>query len=224
MSEISVFCDESGGENGHSKYCLITLVFHDQKDSIDDLVVDYERAIKSKGMELVPFHTSPCMNGHDQFENMEIEVRKKHLMHFFVFQRTLPYRYKTFVYRRKEVADPGKFTARFRRDLVVFLTDNLELFQGFDNVKIYYDGGQDMVSKALRAAIDFVLSKNAVIYRNADARDYYMSQVADFICTLELTTVKFEMHELTSTDEKFFGLSSAAFKKLYLRHVRKKQL
>ena len=222
--QISIFCDESGGENGHSKYCLITLVFHDQANSVDKLIADYERAMREKGLDLVPFHTSPCMNGHDEFKNMGIEVRKKRLMHFFIFQRALPYRYKTFAYKRKEVTQPAKFTARLRRDLVVFLADNLEYFQSFDQVKIFYDGGQDMVSKALRAAIDYELSKNAVIYRNVDPRDYYLSQVADFICTMELTAIKFERHELTPTDEKFFGLSSAAFKKLYLRHIRKKAL
>ena len=224
MREASIFCDESGGENGHSKYYLITLVFHDQDDPIDEKMSDYERALNAKGLSNVPFHASPCMNGHDDYRNMGIETRKKMLMHFFIFQRNLPYRYKTFAYRRKVVGDTAKLVARFKRDLVVFLADNLEYFQSFDHVKIYYDGGQDTVSKALRAAIDYVLSKNAVMYRSADPRDYCFSQVADFICTLELTAIKFDHHELTATDEKFFGLSEAAFKKLYLRHVRKKQL
>ncbi len=145
-------------------------------------------------------------------------------MHFFMFQRRLPYCYKTFAYKRKEVSDPSAFVARFRRDLVVFLADNLEFFQGFDKVKIYYDDGQGMVTRALHAAIDYELSKEAIVYRDADAKDYYLSQVADFICTMELTAIKFANRELTATDEKFFGLSESKFKKLYLRHIRKKLL
>ena len=224
MRELSIFCDESGGENGHSKYCLITLVLHDQTDEIGPLVGAYERALNEKGLPHVPFHASPCMNGHDAYAGMDIETRKQLLMHFFMFQRTLLYRYKTFAYVRKEVSDPNAFVARFRRDLVVFLADNLGYFQEFDKVKIYYDDGQGMVSRALHAAIDYELSKEAVVYRDADARDYSLSQVADLICTMELTAIKFESGELTATDEKFFGLSESKFKKLYLRHIRKKML
>lgn len=224
MSDISVFCDESGGENGHSEYCLVTLVFHDQEDDITDRVDGYRRALDSAGLLLIPFHASPCMYGKDGYKDLDISVRKGLIMKFFMFQRALPYRYKTFAYRRKEVADTSKFTARLKRDLAVFLTDNLEYFQSFDQVKIYYDGGQPMVTQALHAAIDYVLSKNAVLYREASAGTYCLQQVADLICTLELTDIKFEQHTITATDEKFFGLSRAAFKKLYLRHVRAKLL
>lgn len=224
MGEISIFCDESGGENGHSEYCLVTLVFHDQGEDIAERIADYESSLESKGLPHIPFHASPCMYGKDGYKDFDLSIRKKLLMSFFMFQRALPYRYKTFAYRRKEVADAAKFTARLKRDLAVFLTDNLEYFQGFDRVKIYYDGGQAMVTQALHAAIDYVLSRNAVLYRDASASDYHLQQVADFICTLELTDIKFEQHEITGTDEKFFGLSRSAFKKLYLRHVRAKRL
>lgn len=222
MSDISVFCDESGGENGHSEYCLVTLVFHDQEDDITERLDGYKRSLASAGLPFVPFHASPCMYGKDGYKDLDISVRKGMLMKFFMFQRALPYRYKTFAYRRKEVDDASKFTARLKRDLAVFLTDNLEYFQGFDRVKIYYDGGQSMVTQAIHAAIDYVLSKNAVLYRDASADAYCLQQVADLICTLELVDIKFEQHAITSTDEKFFGLSRSAFKKLYLRHVRAK--
>lgn len=224
MKEISVFCDESGGENGHSRYCLVTLVFHDQDDDIAELIESYREALDKNGLPYIPFHTSPCMNGHDAYEGMNIELRKKMLVQFFIFQRLLPYRYRTFVYRRSEVCTREKFAMRFRRDLAVFISDNLGFFQSFDRVKIYYDGGQDMVSQALHAAIDYMLSKNAVLYKYAASQRYCLSQVADFICTMELTAIKFENRELTPADEKFFGLSSSKFKKLYLRHIRKKRL
>lgn len=49
------------------------------------------------------------------------------------------------------------------------------------------------------------------------------SQVADFLCTVELTAVKYENHDETNTDLKVFG-NVTEFKKGYLRHLRKKQL
>lgn len=224
MSELSIFCDESGGEGGHSKYCLITLVFHDQSDAIERFIEGYESDLSQKTLANVPFHATPLMRGNEQYANMELSTRKSLWMHFFILQRMLPYRYCTFAYKRSEVQNTAQFTARLRKDLVVLLGDNLEYFQSFDKVKIYYDGGQSMVTKALHDAFDYELSKEAVLYRDAKPSDYRLYQVADFICALELVALKFQNNELTATDERFFGRSEAKFKKLYLRHVRNKRL
>ena len=114
------------------------------------------------------------------------------------------------------------FIARFKRDLVVFLTDNLEYFQSFDKVKIYYDNGQQMVTSALHGAIDYVLSKDAVLYRMASALDYRLFQAVDYLCTLELTDLKFRDKCLMVTDVKVFGEDYQKFKQNHLKRIRRK--
>ena len=44
-----------------------------------------------------------------------------------------------------------------------------------------------------------------------------------FICTIELTALKYENHEQTATDERFFG-PLGNFRKNFLKKVRKHQL
>ncbi len=116
----------------------------------------------------------------------------------------------------------NKYIARLKKDLVVFLSNNLDYFQSFDKVKIYYDDGQQTITNALHAAFEYELSKQALMYRNASPKEYRLSQVADYLCTLELTALKFDACEITSTDEVFFGLSATTFKRDYLKKVRKK--
>lgn len=164
MREVSVFCDESGGENGHSRYCIIALVFHEQGKSFDGALVRYRRALRDASLEDVPFHASPLMYGKGDYAGMSLEGRKGLFMSFFILQKALPYRFKVFSYRRSEVSEPEKFTVRFQKDL------------------------------------------------------------ADFLCAMELAALKFAAHEITATDEKFFGASLSKFKKLYLRQVRSKEL
>ena len=94
-------------------------------------------------------------------------------------------------------------------------------FQQFDAVKIYYDGGQGSVSSALHKAIDYALAKNAVIYKPTTSSDYYLAQAADYVCTIEFTSLKYQANKQTNTDQKFFG-GSTAFKKGLLKEVRKK--
>lgn len=112
---------------------------------------------------------------------------------------------------------------RIRRDLVVFVTDNLAFFQSYDNIKIYYDDGQHAITEVLHGAIEFILSKNAVVFKDASPQEYTFSQVADFLCTIELTAVKYEHHDETKTDLKVFG-NVTELKKGHLRHLRKKAL
>lgn len=40
--ELSIFVDESSDRGGEARYYLLTLVFHDQADSIAEAVTGYE--------------------------------------------------------------------------------------------------------------------------------------------------------------------------------------
>ena len=56
---------------------------------------------------------------------------------------------------------------------------------------IYYDNGQQSIAEAVHKAMDYALAKDAVVYRSASPADYRLSQVADYICTMELTALKY---------------------------------
>ena len=224
MSELSIFVDESGGQKGHSRYCLVTLLLHNQDDAIESQILTYENDLYIKGLPNLPFHASPLMNGHDDYESMGLDKRKRLLASFEGFVRKVPFLYKVFVYRRSEVNDSSIFVSRFKRDLVIFLTDNLSYFQSFDKVKIYYDNGQQMVTSALHDAIDYMLSKSAVLYRIANPQEYRLFQAVDYLCTLELTNIKYCEKRLTETDAKIFGGDYQAFKQNHLKRIRRKAL
>lgn len=223
VKELSIFADESGGQNGHSKYYALSLVFHDQSQSIAEKIEKHRRGLRDRGLEDIPFHAGPLLTGHENYEYMSVERRKAHLTLFFIDFQKLPVTYHTFLYRRSEVGDKDAFTARMRRDLVNFFFDYLEFFQAYDVVKIYYDNGQEMVAQALHAAAEYALSKNVVLYRNARASEFFLSQAADLLCTLELTAQKYACNEATRTDELMFGCNRA-FRKNYLKAIKRKRL
>ena len=108
-----------------------------------------------------------------------------------------------------------------KRDLTVYLLDHLDCLQQFDRVKVYYDGGQHDVSGMLHAAIEYSLAREAILLRDAAPSDYRLAQAADFVCGIELAALRYSSHESTQTDAIFFG-GSSAFKKNWLKHVRKK--
>ena len=67
MAEISLFVDESGESGAESKYYLLTIVFHDQDAALDNQIALYEGSLRRKGLPDIPLHTSPLLNGHDDY-------------------------------------------------------------------------------------------------------------------------------------------------------------
>ncbi len=142
MRELSIFVDESGSDGLSDRHYLLTVVMHDQSESIADSIAAYEGALRAKGLPDIPFHASPLMNGKDQYSGLDLRTRKMLLGSFRVFFRHMPVRYRTFAYATKEFASLDKLAAAMRRDIVNFLFDNLAQLQAYDAVKVYYDNGQ----------------------------------------------------------------------------------
>ena len=202
MSELSVFVDESGDLGGVSNYYLVTLVFHDQNDAIVERIDRYERALSQFSLPNTPFHAGPLLNGNGDYKDLPKEQRRHLLSAFRAFIQHLPIRYLCLQYRMSEFAgNQNGLAERMRRDLTVELFDHLEFFQRYDTVKIYYD----------------------IVYREATPRAYRLFQVADYICTIELTAIKFDSKEDTKTDRLFFG-TRRTFKKGFLLYLRKKRM
>ena len=224
MSELSIFVDESGDAGETSRYYLITLVLHDQAEPLDAFLVPYENDLRNKGLRLLPLHVGPLLNGNDDYRNLDVSTRKSYLNSFRIMAPHLPFSYKTLAYEKSQFADSSeKLLLRMKRDLTAFLFDNLEYLRAFDIVKVYYDNGQAIVTKAIHDAIEYVLAKDAIIYRDAKPEQYRLLQLADYLCTLELTAVKYRDGCATKTDKIFFG-EWGSFKRNYLKKLRRKRL
>lgn len=223
MKEVSCFVDESGSDNLRDRYYLVALVLHDQSDPIAHEIERYEASLRDRGLPDIPLRAGPLMTGHEDYEGMTIADRKRMLSSFHVFFRNIPIRYTCIGLRLSEYADAERVEAAMRRGISDFLFDHLEYFQGFDEVKIYYDNGQATVAHALHRAMDFALSKDAVVYRAAAPEKYRLSQAADYVCTMELAALRYRDKRATATDEKFFG-GWSQFKKGILREMRAKRL
>lgn len=220
MADGSIFADESGEQGFQSKYYALTLVFHDQSNPVIPVFEDYKQLLHNAGLPDIPMHASPLLNGHDDYQRLAVSQRKRLLAYFMSMLHKLPVQYVTLIYRKADYTTLEQLGMRIKRDIVNTVFDHLELFQNFESVKAYYDGGQSLVTQAIRGAVEYALSKQAIVYRKGSPTDYRLAQVADLICTIELTARKYENHEQTTTDERFFGLVGA-FRKNYLKKVRK---
>lgn len=158
---------------------------------------------------------------HDQADGIAEAVTgyEAMLAYFSSFVRRLPISYVTFVYRRSQFEDPARLMERMGRNVSSAMVEHLGFFQSFDDVKVYYDNGQDIVKQALDRSVDKVLSKGVVRRRKTSMTDYRLEQVADYLCTIELALVKYQAKENGETYNKFFG-GIGSFKRNWLKQAR----
>lgn len=220
MRELSVFVDESGDIGSESRYYLLALVFHDQADDLGGTIELYERDLAVRGLDDVPMHLNPLMRGNEDYANMPVAIRARMLASFGTFVDHSPFKYRVLLYEKSRFPSAEALGARIRRDLSTLLFDNIDWFQRFDFVKIYYDDGLGLVTRALHLGFEYALAREAVVYRDASPADYRMLQVADYVCGIELAAAKYDSGEEGATDRMFFG-TRRDLKKNFLRKLRR---
>lgn len=215
--------DELGSDNLRDEHYLLVFVLREQLDPITHEIERYEQSLRDKGLPDIPLHSGLLLTGHEGYEGMPLADRKRLPSSFRVLFRNLPVRHVCAVLRLSEYGNIGHVKAAMRRSIANFLFDNLGYFQGFDDVKIYYDSGRRTMAHALHRAMGLARAKNAVVYRAAVPENYWLSQAADYICTMELVALRYRDGEPSATDKKFFG-SWSQFKKGILREMRAKRV
>ena len=214
---LSVFIDESGddgfGKDGSSEFYFFTLVFHDQEKDITDNI--------NKIAHLPVFHAGPILRKETPFENIGPEDRKKLFQSIFVFVSTLPVRWKTFRYEKRQFSGYSSLQRRMFRDLRVYLYEHDAFFAAFDEIIVYYDKGQHNLFSLLNLAFGDAPFPSS-FHLDVRPNHYRLFQVADFVSSIRLLESKWRNHSITEFEAGF--IDEWHFKNVYLRTLNKKEL
>lgn len=224
MAELSIFIDESGdfGEyEAHSPLYLMTLVFHNQSKDISGGIEHLKKQVVEQGFPREhAVHTGPLVRREKDYRNIELPARRKLFRHLYDFARVADIRYKTLVFRKREFKDHDALVSRMSRELGIFVRDNLAFFQSFDNLIVYYDGGQKEITTIINAVFNVLVDAEI---RRVKPSDYCLFQVADLFCTLELVKFKLDSQGLSTSEDDFFR-GPRTFKKNYWKPIEGKRL
>lgn len=224
MAELSVFVDESGdfGEvSAHSPYYIVSLVLHDQMRPIAGQVERFRQKIQVENLEGgLPVHTAPLIRREKPYEYTDAASRRHLFDALFAFSRRCDIKHKCFVIDKRRFGCGHDLEERIARELGQYVRDNIEYFQSFDKVIVYYDKGQKEISRTLR--VSFAASLSHVEHRLVAPVDYMLFQVADLCCTMELVEAGRLERGLTRSESVFFG-GAASFKKTYLKAYKRQE-
>ena len=212
---LSIFIDESGDVvfiKDASKYYIVTFVLHDQKDSIISNI--------EKISDYPVFHAGPIIRREYPFDNVDILVRKKIFQSIFIFTLNLPIKIVSFCYKKKDFnSDVLKMQAKITKDVYSFLLKNQNYFLGFDELVLYYDNGQSLITRILNGAFA-VSGLNYVFKKEVHNESYRLSQVADFVSTIRLLEIKLNNNELSNSELMF--VDKKFLRKNYIKGINKK--
>lgn len=223
MSILSVFVDESGDfgrVDNNSPYYLVTLVFHDQSDNITDEIEKLNNRIYESG-SIKYIHTGPLIRREYPYLNLNIDERRQLLYKMRMFSLHLPIRYTVIKINRKEANDKFLLTSQISKKLSTYINAHLEYMLGFEKIIVYYDNGQQELNLVLNTIFSTLLSN--VEFRKASPGEYRLLQLADYICSIELLSVKYDENRLSKSEKAFF-YKPQELKKTFIKSVRSKQL
>lgn len=224
MRELSVFCDESGDFGAydvHSPYFILSLVFHDQSVDLRREIPYLEKAISNAGYDkTTTIHTAPLIRRESEFHNDSLQKRKKLFDALFAFFRHCSIQTRSFVIEKRKFGFGDELSERLAKEMGLFFRDNLDYFQQFDRMIVYYDKGQDEITRTLKIVFSSIF--NNVEFRVVSPEDYRLFQVADLTCTLELLYQKRETRSLSNSERVFFK-NAKSLKNTYLRHLVEKR-
>lgn len=224
MRELSIFIDESGDFGDVTErpaYYLVTLLFHEQEQSIAEQIRCLEESTQASGFQLDYIHTGPVIRREEIFRHYSIDERRKLLYKMLNFVNACPVRYTTIIVNKHETPDKISLSGKLARKIRDVIENHMDYFLSFDKVIVYYDYGQIELSAILNAV--FSVYFNSLEFRKAEPQKYRLLQAADFICSIELLKLKREEHRLSKSEEKFF-YKPQELKKTFIKTIEKKKL
>lgn len=223
MKELSIFVDESGdfGRYSHiSPYYIIGIVLHDQGCSINKQVQLLDRHISETNLSRGFVHVGPLIRREAEYKQLTIMERRHILRSLLSFSRNVAYTYKAFLVNKKETKTEVELTSKLTKQLSEFINENLNFFNQYDKIKIYYDNGQSGVIKIIVAVFTALFS--SVEFKDARQEEYRLLQVADLVCTAALIEQKMHNKELSKSEHALLG-NDRDIKQCLLKPIHKKE-
>ena len=226
MSKIlSIFIDESGdfGEYDYrSPYYMVGMVLHDQQIDISSDIKALDLKISDLGFPPHAIHVGPIIRKESIYDRYDDPENRRRLLNaLYHFTRKLDIKYLCPYVKKAECSDFIQLNAKLSREISIQIRNNYEYFNSFDNIIVYYDNGQNELTKILTSVFNALFTN--VEFRRVKPSDYKLFQVADLICTWELLALKADDKSFTKSENEMFG-SSKEFMKNRYKLIKKKKI
>lgn len=202
---LDIYIDESG-DYGFKETCselyLVSFVFHIRNMSIKKQEKYLNNKLEKLGFSGM-IHSRPLVNNKGEYSEYSIELKREIFWSLLNFLRLSNINVKTIIVDKKYINNSEQLEMKLYKETLNFFNDNREFFNFFDEINVYYDNGQEPLTKMFDDIfIDFV-HINRII--NFDKVNNRLFQVVDLVTFIDKINYKINnKKKLTKTEKYFF--------------------
>ena len=203
---LNIFCDETGEfgfGKGSAKLYGVSLVLHEQNNSVTKQVKTLERKLSTLGFNGM-IHMGDLVAGHGDFANMTIAERRRIYTALYKFSREIKASYHTIIIDKKNAKTNRSLSSAISKELHNLITNHLDYFQQFSQIKFYYDGGQKPLNRIINNTFGHLNSYEQKAQFGHSEKKLF--QVADMLTYVDKIIYKYNKHiKVTKTEQTFFN-------------------
>lgn len=215
MNRLNIFIDEAGSVaplNGDineklpvsDNFYIVTLVYVFDNDDKVYSTIEQLNNLKINFGITESIHYAPLIRHETEYYKQFSydDIRKIYYKTVKIISNS-PIYYSTIVLNKKTVDSYEKFEDYFINNFGNLYISN-GFFRDVKEIKVYYDNGQDCVSRFIKNGVYkcFLHHKDNIF--DAKPKDYALLQIADFICTAKLIELKRDMHISSKSEQAVF--------------------
>lgn len=177
--------------------------------------------MQEHGFNIHAIHTGPIIRNEGHYQNYSPDERKRLFNDLLLFTNRININYHIVSIDKKQVEGSKQLVDMLSKQLGLFLKEKLECFMSFDKIIVYYDYGQSEITTILTSVFNTLFCN--VEFRHVQPFEYKLFQVADMICTLELSKLNFSNNKASKSEKSFYE-SRRKFRDYYYKTIRKKKI
>ncbi|MBQ7995067.1 MAG: DUF3800 domain-containing protein [Bacilli bacterium] len=216
--ELSIYIDETGDfgpYDSNTKIYGVAFVLCEDLDKCDPYLRKFYRRLKGKEAGDFPIHVGPLIRREGPYSGLNYESRLVLFDIIFDLLIDSPINVLATKVRKSDKSTDEEMA----KALSKLIRDNIQYFESFDTINIYYDNGQSQ----LRSLLLGIFSANFLNFEMILARqsEHPFMQLADLVASLVLLDYKTKEGNLSTSESEFFA-GRRKLKKVYLSALKKK--
>ena len=218
--QLSIYIDETGDfgpYDSNTKIYGVGFVLCEDLDNCNPYLRQFHRRLKGKEAGEFPIHVGPLIRREGPYIDLIHEERLVLFDAIFDLLLESPISVlHTMIRKSEKEAD-----MEMAKALSNLVRDNLEYFNSFESIVIYYDNGQSQLKSLLLG----IFSANFLNFEMVLARqsEHPFMQLADLVASLALLNYKVREGNLSKSENEFFA-GRRKLKKVYLSGLKIKAL
>ena len=222
MKRLNIFVDETGEFGFDDRASLlygVSFTFHEQNNDIR-----YELSMLNERLDEIGYtgmiHMADLVMHRGDYSKFHISTRRSIFKAIYHFSRKIPVKYCTIIVDKKYVNNGVVLRRKLALEINKMVNNNLNYFNKFDKIVMYYDNGQEILGKILESI--FLRFNNFEHRISFDHKEKRLFQVSDMLTYIDKYDYKYKNGMSFTGGEKYF-FSDDEIRKV-LKELDKKRL